>query len=642
MVSSTGGEQSQESLVQETLTRAANILLTAQSALACRTFRSKIRQASNSAPDCMNIEQSRWSDRDQRQHRFVQSPFVVPGRPFCPSLVKRASRRAIKGLIPLFALMLLFAPTAFSQTPLDAGALQQQLERERIAPLPRNLAPEATPAPVPMKPVPGFTVTVGSFGFAGNTLLSAEQLAPAVAGYLNRPLDFGQLQAAAASVAKTYRDAGWVVRAYLPAQDVATGVVTIQIVEAVFGGAYIEGKPKRLSKERILKTVAAQQEKGRKLNANAFDRALLLADDLPGVVVSGVLRAGVAEGETDLVMKVADETLYAGEASLDNFGSRSSGSERITGNLYLMSPLGLGDQVSANLMRSKGSTFGRLGITLPVGVKGWRSGASASRLDYELVGSDFAALGGGGSSSTLGLEASYPLIRSRQKNLYLGINFDHKNFDNESLGTTSSRYVTYGLGVSLNGNLFDNLGGGGANSGSLALINGSLNLGTLDVGENPALDGGYSKLRYSLSRQQAIDKKWSIYVAVTGQESRDALDSSERFYLGGVGGVRAYPASEGSGNSGHLTTLELRGRLPMGITLIGFHDHGHVRSGAGTPDYGLQGMGLALAWRNNFGINLNATWARRLGNNPNPTASGRDQDGSLTKNRFWLSVGMSF
>jgi hypothetical protein len=42
------------------------------------------------------------------------------------------------------------------------------------------------------------------------------------------------------------------------------------------------------------------------------------------------------------------------------------------------------------------------------------------------------------------------------------------------------------------------------------------------------------------------------------------------------------------------------------------------------------------------GPGLKATWAHRLGDNPNPTATGNDQDGSLLKNRFWLVATLAF
>jgi hemolysin activation/secretion protein len=536
----------------------------------------------------------------------------------------------------------LSATSALAQTPPDAGALQQQIERERAVQLPKQIAPDKPVEPAAMKPASGVVITVKQFRFAGNTLLNAEQLAPAVAGYLDRPLDFNQLQAAAAAVADTFRAAGWVVRAYLPAQDIQDGIVTIQVVEAVFGGTQIEGQAQRMASSQILRGVDAQQAQGQALNADALDRALLLADDLPGVAVSGALRAGKGEGETDLVLKLADEALLIGNASLDNTGARSTGQERLAANFNLNSPFGIGDQVSANLILSRGSDYVRLGYSVPIGAQGWRVGANASRLAYELVGSDFSALQAEGASTSVGVEASYPLIRSRLKNLYLLLNVDRKNFDNKALGITSSDYDINNISIGLNGNLFDNLGGGGANSASLVLVKGKVDLGTLEIRENPAVDGGFSKFRYGFSRQQVITNQISLLAALTGQETSDDLDSSEKFYLGGAYGVRAYPTNEASGGSGIWANIELRWRLPQGLTLIGFYDHGRVRNDDGSPSYSLKGAGLAAAWQTDSGLNLRGTWARRIGNNPNPAINGDDQDGSLNKNRIWLSASLSF
>ncbi|MCX7178390.1 MAG: BamA/TamA family outer membrane protein [Proteobacteria bacterium] len=139
-----------------------------------------------------------------------------------------------------------------------------------------------------------------------------------------------------------------------------------------------------------------------------------------------------------------------------------------------------------------------------------------------------------------------------------------------------------------------------------------------------------------------------MFGSLTGQLASKNLDSSEKFYLGGSSGVRAYPASEGGGAEGHLLTLELRWRLPEGITLTAFHDNGRVTVnrhndyiGAATPNViSLRGSGLALAWQTSSGLNLKLTWARRQGSNPNPTASGNDQDGSLKDNRLWLITSL--
>lgn len=551
---------------------------------------------------------------------------------------------------------LLLPLMAQAQTPPDAGALQQQSEQGRQPVLPRKAVPDKPAEPAAMPARAGVIATVKLFRFVGNTLLTAEQLAPAVAGYLNRPLDYAALQAAAAAVANAYREAGWVVRAYLPRQDITEGIVTIQIVEAVFGSVHFEGDvSKRMSREQIVRTFDVQQQAGAPLNAERLDRALLLADDLPGVNVAGSLRKGTNERETDLVLKVADEPLIMGDATLDNTGARATGRERLAVNLNLNSPLGLGDLLSANLLHTEGSDYLRLGATAPIGPNGWRVGLNTSALSYKLVASEFSALNAKGTSDSVGLEASYPLIRSRLKNLYFIANADRKSFDNQSLGATTTRYKANTLAIGLAGNLFDNLGGGGANSASLTLVEGDLNL---DGSPNQAADavtastaGRYSKLRYAASRQQVLTQELSFFAVLSGQWASKNLDSSEKFYLGGASGVRAYPVNEGGGAKGQLVNLELRWRLPEGFTLTGFYDYGQLtvnrnNSFAGAPainSYSLQGRGLSLAWQSGRrGPSLKATWARRMGGNPNPTATGTDQDGSFIRDRLWLSASLTF
>ncbi|MBK7000922.1 MAG: ShlB/FhaC/HecB family hemolysin secretion/activation protein [Rhodoferax sp.] len=533
---------------------------------------------------------------------------------------------------------------AQAQTPPDAGALRQQIERDRATPLPGKTAPEKlTAPPEPMRPTAGIVITVRQFRLAGNTLLSSDQLMPVLSGYLNRPLDFAQLEAAAADVANIYRSAGWLARVYLPKQDVTEGVITLQIVEAVYSGASLDGEhPQRLKLPQVLNIFNAQQATGQPVNTNALDRALLLADDLPGVAVAGNLVEGKKDGETGIKLKLSDEALAAGDASVDNVGSRSTGSERLSANLYLNSPLGLGDQFIGNLAHTEGSDYVRAAFTAPLGYDGWRVGANAATLRYKIVSPEFAALNGQGSSDSLGLEASYPVIRSRSRNLYFSLNYDHKNFHNESSATVQSDYISRNLSVGLSGNTFDELGGGGVNSASLALVAGSIALGQLDTGENLEREGNFGKLRYSLSRQQAIGRELSLYAVLSGQQADKTLDSSEKLSLGGSSGVRAYPSGEGSGSSGQLATLELRQRLPQGFSAVVFYDWGSVSNSDGSPSYSLQGAGLGVNWQTPIGATVKATWAQRLGDNPNPSATGTDQDGTLNRSRWWLTASIPF
>jgi hemolysin activation/secretion protein len=254
----------------------------------------------------------------------------------------------------------------------------------------------------------------------------------------------------------------------------------------------------------------------------------------------------------------------------------------------------------------------------------------------------------------VGLEASYPLLRTRLHNLYFNSTLDHKSYDNQANGSTSSHYASDSWSLGLWGNLFDNLGGGGANNFSLTLGSGRLDLAGSPSQANDAAtsrsEGGFNKLRYSASRQQVLTPKLALYAALSGQWADTNLDSSEKFYLGGASGVRAYASSEAGGASGQLLTLELRWRLPQGLNLSAFYDAGQVAANRNNDfprapasnDSALNGYGLALAWQTSFGLNLKASWAQRVGNNPNATAAGNDQDGSHLMDRWWFSASLPF
>lgn len=558
-------------------------------------------------------------------------------------------------LFLILSLCLAITP-AHAQTPPNAGSLLQQIERDQEQQLLQPKKPaELVAPPLEMEAPAGLSITVQEFRFAGNTLLTASQLAPAVESYLNRPLDFTGLNQAAAAVAEVYRQAGWIVRVYLPRQEIVDGIVTLQIVEAVFGKVQFDGNDiTHFTRERAAAWVKAAQQAGQPISTDNLDRATLLLDDLPGVTASASLTSGTSQAESDLILKLADEFPWTGEVGLDNTGTRSTGAWRATANAFLNSPLLIGDQVLANAIYSEGSDYLRLAYTSPIGYDGWRIGANLSGLNYKLIGADFQALQAKGDSTTWGLDANYPIIRGRTHNLYLLTSYDNKHFNNIASGTTTSRYSLQTINIGLTGNLFDNLGGGGANQGSLMLA-----FGNVDLGGSPNLaseaittktQGDYIKLRYAFSRQQAITSDLSFYAGITGQFANKNLDSAEKLYLGGASGVRAYPSNEGGGSEGEIANLELRYRLQPNLSVTGFYDWGKILinrindfAGASALNrYNLKGTGIALNWIGPNGFIVKGIYARRIGNNPNPTVSGNDQDGSLIKDRVWFTAVHTF
>jgi hemolysin activation/secretion protein len=556
---------------------------------------------------------------------------------------------------------LLFSPLVFAQTTPDAGALMRQTEQEFKQPF----LPFAQPSrslPVVSVPHSGeATLTVNRFQFAGNQRLSSAQLDHAVEPYLNRPLTFAQLQQAADAVAAAYRESGWVVRAYLPKQSTHQGVVTIQVTEAVYGKAFVLGTPAlRMASQRLLDMVAAAQKPGQAMSSRAIDRALLLMDDLPGVNVAGSMVEGENAGETDVMLAISDEPLMTGSAGVDNHGSRSTGMGRLSGNFSFNSPMHLGDALAVNLLKTQGSDYQRLAYSLPMGLDGLRGGVQMSHMQYRLLG-EFASLNGSGTASTGGVNVSYPLVRSQYENINVALSYDAKTFDNVNSTGPQSNYKVNVVNASFNLSELDNWAGGGANSASVALtsgqvnLNGSANQSADATGANT--QGGYQKISLSASRVQTLTADLSMYVATSLQAASKNLDSSEKLYLGGASGVRAYPSSEGGGSDGYTLTAELRQKVNAQTTVTGFYDHGHAKafhdntkvdgsglnSGVAPNSYALKGYGLSVAWQPEKNIDIKATLAKRIGTSPIASpSSGMDGDGTRKINRLWVGASIAF
>jgi hemolysin activation/secretion protein len=165
--------------------------------------------------------------------------------------------------------------------------------------------------------------------------------------------------------------------------------------------------------------------------------------------------------------------------------------------------------------------------------------------------------------------------------------------------------------------------------------------------------GAYRKIRYALSRQQVLAPEWSVYGAVSGQRSRGGknLDSSEKFYLGGSSGIRAYPSSEAGGGNGLMGNFELRWQLQPRLMAASFYDVGSVTlyPGLNQQDvtalnkYTLKGKGYSLSWESEDGVAIKMIWARRIGANPAANIeTGKDLDGSFVEKRLWASVTVPF
>lgn len=571
-------------------------------------------------------------------------PFVLP---------HPVSKISLRGFVSVLIMGSPFCVGA----PTDAGSILKQIERSLPPPQLPQVGPSPVESDVTMPPGVGERVVVKTFGFSGNTVVGDVELSEALRTYLNRPLTFEDLRNAAAQVALVYRERGYLAAASIPKQDVTEGVVRITVNEGWFGSVRMDGPSEgRLRPGLAEAYVQAACRSADPLNMYDLDRALLLINDLSGASVQGAIAKGKYPGQADVVLVAAPASAGSASLVLDNSGSRSTGAARAIGNLSWQSPLGLGDLHGVDFLKSEGSGYIKLSTQYPVGYNGLTISAHASRLDYQLVASDFSAAKVEGNSTTFSLEGDVPLLRTRSFNLYVSVGGDMRYFRNFGNGASTSDYRSTVATVAIRGNRFDRWLGGGTTAFSLQVARGTLDLGgspnqAADF-SGPRSDGDFTKLGAQCSRTQSLAESTSLLVSFECQLALDRnLDSSEKFFVGGAGSVRAYAPSEGGGDSGYMGTVEIRQQLADSLTATAFVDHGGVVvnknsgfAGAASDNHlPYSGYGLGLVWTGPLNSRLSLSWSQRIGDNPNPKpGTGADQDGTHILNRFWGSLSFQF
>lgn len=535
---------------------------------------------------------------------------------------------------------------AAAQSIPNAGSIVREIELPKLSvpaasvALPQNSA-FGLPDPVSTVPTP---IAITNLRITGNTLFTTDTLQALVASVASGNHTLGELQVAAGRITALYRAAGYfLARAYLPAQKMTDGVVTIAVVEGNLGEVQVQNTSK-LSDETIKARLAGLLP-GTVLQRTEVDRALLLLGDVPGVgSVDSRLAAGNKTGETVLIAVVKPAPVWLGKLEADNFGSLYAGAYRMGVALEGNSALGYGERLFANLLVSnENMVYGRAAVQAPFGAHGLTAGLGLTHSQY-FLGDTYKTLDAVGQSDALEANVRYPLLRSTPANVYVQASLEKRRLRDEvrSTSTQTDKNATV-ASVALQSDWRDGLGGVGANNqASITLTGGRLNINSAAAAAIDAIAantaGDFSKLGISISRQQGVTDKLSLSAQLRGQWADKNLDSFEKFSLGGVNGVRAYPAGEGSGDAGWLGSVELRYAFMPSVAASMFYDRGAVRINAkpylltandkqiGGGGIGLAGNYAALDWR--------VTLAWRNGD-----AATAEPD---KKPRLWAQAGWRF
>jgi hemolysin activation/secretion protein len=540
------------------------------------------------------------------------------------------------------AASLMTLPATAATAP-DAGQVQQGIDQAPLQlPGKQRLDINLPDAPADPAAEAGPRLQVNGFILDGNQALPSAELLSLLADLAGRELSVGQLQGAANRITRLYRERGYpLARAYLPAQEIEGGMVKIAVLEGRYGQVQINDQA-GLRGGALAPLTTLQS--GDAVQGQSLERSLLLLQDLPGIEVKSTLRPGASTGTTDLLVDVQRAPLIDGAIDADNYGNRFTGEYRLGGTLNLNNPLGLGDRLTLRAMGSEeDQRYGRVAYQLPLGPWATQVGVAYSDMDYQL-GKDFEDLDAHGNARITSVFALQPLVRSRDFSLYGQLQFDDKRLkDDIDLFEQKSDKRARVTILSLTGNSRDMLLGGGVNSFALAWSQGSLNLDGATAQRADDLTAGaagqFHKLNPSLVRLQRLSERFSLYTQLQGQWADGNLDSSEKLYLGGAYGVRAYPQGEASGDQGWLANVELRYSLTEAWQLSTFIDHGQVRLNKDSwtdeeNHRSLSGTGIGARWAA-YGWQISTVAAWRLGN------ADAESDVARTP-RIWAQVVRAF
>ena len=549
--------------------------------------------------------------------------------------------RIVKESGLLFAVLCLATITSFAQQAPTAGQLLQQASPPPR--LPSSDAPSTNVEErVSMPAGNGARFELKGVRLTGNQAFTEQELLPLVQDGIGKMLSLGELDALTRHITDYYRGHGHLVaRAYLPPQEIKDGTVTIAVLEGRIG-TVILSNPADVAGAAL--SPAQRIQAGDPILNDELEGALLRLADIPGVAVTSTLRPGETMGTSDFLVDVAPGPAFNGSFDLSNFGNRYTAANLLGTSIYWNNPAGIGDQLSLRAQTGGDNfNYGRIGYQLPVGQSATRIGVALSQMYYKL-GKEFSPLSAGGDATVASLYLLQPLQRSRNRNWYATLQYDEKRLrDRVDATFTESEKRVRELSAGISGNFIDDLGGGGANYVSLTYTTGRLALDTVSAqidGLTAHSQGTFGKWAGSLQRLQHLPGSLSLFLNANWQWAHKNLDSSEKMYLGGATGVRAYPQGEVSGDIGYLLNAELRYPVGHGWGALAFYDRGQVRInrspwfGATDNQRTLAGYGIGVNYAAApFTLNVYAAWKA---GSEEPTS-----DVERTP-RIWAQVGYQF
>lgn len=288
-------------------------------------------------------------------------------------------------------------------------------------------------------------LTLSGVEFGGLDKVPGLSLDAAYDGYLNRELPLAVLCDIRAQANAILRGQGYLATVEIPEQNLSDGVADFGVVFGRLTGLRVRGDAG--PSEGVVASYLEKLTEQPVFNTKDAERYLLLADDLPGVNVRLSLRPAAGGEPGDLTGEIAVvRQLGNVDLNLQNFGSKTIGRFGGLARVEVYDLTGLGDRTSIAIFSTLEFTEQQtvqLAHDFAVGGDGLRLGG---QLTYSETSPDLNLPGVDLQSETVlaTVQASYPIERSRQSNIFAFAGFDivDQNVDFNNVQLTRDRVRT--------------------------------------------------------------------------------------------------------------------------------------------------------------------------------------------------------
>lgn len=517
-----------------------------------------------------------------------------------------------------------------------------------VAPAELEWSVELPPGAEPPESLKAEKLTLNDLIVDGSTVYQREDLLDLFEPFLGKEITFEQFYGIARAIQLRYREDGYILSfAYVPPQTVENGVFHIAVVEGFVERVVIADIDGAMAK--TLQRQLAPIVRSKPLNVRTLERYLLLANDLAGIKVTGVLRPSRStRGATVLVIKARRKPIDA-SATFDNRGSEFAGPLSTSYDLSANSLIGTGERISLGLSESSAfseSTSIVGGYAQPIGAEGLRIGLVA---EYSESKPGFTLDQFNVETETIDLTAdlSYPVIRSREENLSVGIGVTYRDTAVDLLG---GRFNRDRIRLARANLTYNNVGFlGGSSSAAVALSQAFPIFDATDPDKDPMsrkdANPYFGKATLDLVHAQPLAKGLALRLRVSGQVARTPTTASEEFSIGGADYGRAYNSGEATGEDGIAGSAELSYTPDLKVPYIrrlqpyGFYDIGKAWDRKSNTSAGLSqslsSVGIGIRVFALFGLNFRLEYAYPLTKHPSNQNNGK-------KGRVFFFAGWSY